>query len=64
MLAMNSNSKLVQSKLMEESGNVVLLKDLSNISAESSKEKTKNNLESIVQILSEKYSKDIHYICH
>ena len=35
MLAMNSNRKLVQSKLMEESGNVILLKDLSNISAES-----------------------------
>lgn len=58
MLAMNSNRKLVQSKMMEESGNVVLLKDLSNISAKSSQGSTRNNLESVVQTLTEKYSKD------
>ena len=51
MLAMNSNRKLVQSKMMEESGNVVLSKDLSNISAKSSQGSTRNNLETVVQTL-------------
>ena len=44
-------------QLIQETGNIVLLKDLSNISQAGKKGKTRNDLDETVQVLMEKYGK-------
>ena len=46
---------MVQNKLAKHSGKVVLLKDLSNLSARIKAGTTRNNLTSAVQQLAQKY---------
>lgn len=51
LMDMNANKKLIQKKMTEKTGNVVLLKDLSNIHAG----KQRNNLDTTIKSLREKY---------
>ena len=57
LLEMNANKKLIQKKMVEKSGNVVLLKDLSNIRAAANKGKSRNDLDNAMKLLVEKYGK-------
>ena len=52
---MKANKKLVQQKLTQESGNVILLKDISNIANSLRNEKSRNDLDSTVKLLTDKY---------
>ena len=56
LLEMKANKKLVQQTLSQESGSVILLKDLSNL-ASSMKKSTKNDLDAVVKLLIDKYGK-------
>ena len=59
LLEMKANKKLVQQQLTQETGKIVLLKDLSNI-ATASKEKTRNgNMDLTVRTLMEKYGEEL-----
>ena len=55
LLSLKANKKMVQNKLAKRSGKVVLLKDLSNLSARIKAGTTRNNLTSAVQQLAQKY---------
>lgn len=57
LLSMKANKKMVQDKISEVSGKVVLLKDLSNITTKSKKGKTRNDLDECIKTLTEKYGK-------
>lgn len=53
---MDANKKKVQQQLIEETGKVILLKDLSNLCAANSSSKTStNDLDSTVQYLMDEY---------
>ena len=54
-LAVIANKKMVQDKLAAISGKVILLKDLTNLSAEMKSGKSKNDLVSVANTLSNKY---------
>jgi len=54
-LSMNANKKIVQQALCSESGNVILLKDLSNLAANIKKKTTGNDLDDTVKMLMEKH---------
>ena len=53
-LSMKANKKIVQQTLCSESGNVILLKDLSNLAA-NIKKNTGNDLDDTVKMLMEKH---------
>ena len=55
LLNMKANKKLVQETLSQETGNVITLKDLSNIAATNKKSTTTNDLDAVVKLLVEKY---------
>ena len=55
LLCMNANKKPVQQQISQETGKVVLLKDLSNIAAKAKERTTKNDLDSCVSLLMNKY---------
>lgn len=57
LLKMNANKKLVQQKMVKESGNVVLLKDLNNIRTASHKGKSRNDLDETIKSLMDKFGK-------
>ena len=57
LLQMDANKKLVQQQVSQESGKVVLLKDLANIAANSKKGKSKNDLDTSVSQLIDRYGK-------
>ena len=57
LLEMGANKKLVQQKLIEETGNVIILKDLSNMRCNTRKRNSRNNLDSTVKALMEKYGR-------
>ena len=52
---MKANKKLIQQQLSQETGNIILLKDLSNIATAHKKEKSRNDLNLTVEALMEKY---------
>lgn len=52
---MNANKKLIQQKMAKESGNVILLKDLSNIHTATLQGKSRNDLDETITSLVEKY---------
>ena len=56
LLEMKANKKLIQNTLPQESGNIILLKDLSNL-ASSMSSSDKNNLDAVVRLLIDKYGK-------
>ena len=47
---MKANEKMVQPQLCQETGNLVLLKDLSNIALTAKKGKSRNDLDTTVQV--------------
>ena len=46
---------MVQQQLCQETGNILLLKDLSNIALAAKKGESRNDLDATVQVLMEKY---------
>jgi hypothetical protein len=52
---MNANKKLVQEAICQDTGNVVLLKDLTNIATATKKKATRNDLDAVVKLLMDKY---------
>lgn len=55
LLKLRANKMLVREQMQRESGHAVLLKDLSNISAEGKRADPRNNLPEVVRILQEKH---------
>ncbi len=55
LMKLGANKKLVQQKLIEETGNVIILKDLSNIRCNALKGNSRNDLDSTVKLLMDKY---------
>ena len=60
LLGMRANKKLIQQELCQETGKIVLLKDLSNISSDSRKGKSRNDIDQVVKTLMEKYGKILY----
>ena len=55
LLKMKAKKKMIQQQLTQETGNVVLLKDLTNIALLEKRGKTRNDLDKSVTLLMEKY---------
>lgn len=55
LLKMQANKKIVQEELYQKTGNVILLKDLTNLCTSAKKANTRNDLDSVVKLLKEKY---------
>ena len=55
LLEMKANKKMVQLEMSQETGNVVLLRDLSNIMVSQRKGKTRNDIDASVKLLMDKY---------
>ena len=54
---MKANKKLVQCQITEETGRIILLKDLTNISSAMKDGKPRNNMDSSIALLKDKYGK-------
>ena len=52
---MKANKKLIQQQLSQETGNIILLKDLSNIATTHKKAKSRNDLNLTVGALMDEY---------
>ena len=59
LLEMKANKKLVQQTLSQESGSIILLKDLSNLASSTSKS-SRNDIDVVVKMLMEKYGKFVN----
>ena len=57
MLQLRANNKLVQQRLCQETGKVILLKDLANIANRSRVQQSQNDLNETVDMLTEKYGR-------
>lgn len=57
LLQLKANKKMVKDKLAAMSGQVILLKDLSNLSIKMKSGNSRNNLDAAVNQLIEKYGK-------
>ena len=57
---MRANKKLIRQQLTQESGKIVLLKDISNIASQAKKRKYRNDLTAVVEDLIEQYGKCIY----
>ena len=57
LLEIKGNKKMIQQQLSFETGKVVLLKDLANLSSSLKKGKTRNDLDTAVQMLMKNYGK-------
>jgi len=57
MLQLRANNKLVQQRLCQETGKVILLKDLANIANKSKVQQSRNDLNKTVDMLTEKYGR-------
>ena len=55
LLEMKANKKMVQLEMSQETGNVVLPRDLSNIMVSQRKGKTRNDIDASVKLLMDKY---------
>ena len=55
LLEMKANRKMVQLEMSQETGNVVLLRDLSNIIVSQRKGKTRNDIDASVKLSMDKY---------
>ena len=51
---MKADKKMIQQEISQETGNVVLLRDLSNISQSQKKGKTRNDIDASVKMLMDK----------
>ena len=63
LLEIKANKKMVQQQLTSETGKIVLLKDLSNITTCANKGKTSNDITQCVSILTDTYGKKLLCIC-
>jgi len=54
LLEMKANKKMVQHELSLETGNIILLKDLTNIAASLKQGDTRNNLDATIGLLMNK----------
>ena len=57
MLQLRANNKLVQQRLCQETGKVILLKDLANIANRSRVQQSRNDLNETVDMLTENYGR-------
>lgn len=57
LLEMKANKKLIQRQITEETGKIILLKDLTNISSAMKDGKSRNDLDSTIAMLKDKYGK-------
>ena len=57
LLQMNVNKKLLQQELVQETGNVILLKDLTNIATAAKHGKSRNDIDVTVDTLMTRYGK-------
>ena len=55
LLELNVNKKLLREKLVKETGNVILLKDLTNIASAQKQGKSRNDLDATVNSLMSRY---------
>ena len=55
LLGLKGNKKMIQERLTQKTGKVILLKDLSNVSGEVNRGSTRNDLEKVVTTLTETY---------
>ena len=58
---MDANKKLVQQQITQDTGKIVLLKDLSNLAASAKNSSTKNDLNHCVKTLMEKYGEYMYH---
>ena len=63
LLEMKASKKMVQQQLTSETGKIVLLKDLSNITTCANKGKTSNDINQCVSILTDTYGKKLLCMC-
>ncbi|XP_065684323.1 uncharacterized protein LOC136096699 [Hydra vulgaris] len=59
LLGLKANKKLLQRELLNETGKMITLRDLSNIAASAHKSDTRNDLTAFITTLKEKYSKKV-----
>ena len=59
---MKANKKMIQQQLSHETGNVILLKDLSNIVTDYKSGKSRNDLNSTVKLLMDTYGMLMLYV--
>ena len=57
LLEMRANKKMVQQQLCQDTGNIILLKDLSNIATACKQGKSRNDLDITISTLMDKYGK-------
>ena len=57
LLEVKANKKMIQQQLTAETGQVILLKDLTNLSSSLRKGKSRNDLDAAVNFLMDNYSK-------
>ena len=57
LLEMQANKKMVQQRMCQETGKIVLLKDLSNIVTAHKQGKSRNDLDAVVAALMDNYGK-------
>ncbi len=57
LLQMNANKKMVQMQLSNETGKVILLKDLANVVTSAKRGSSRNSVDTVVDTLSTKYGK-------
>ncbi len=55
LLEMRANKKMVQQQMCQDTGNIILLKDLSNITTAHKQGKSRNDLDATVSVLMNKY---------
>ncbi len=53
---------MIQQEISEETGNIVLLRDLSNTAATSKRERTRNDIDASVRMLMGKYGKFVLFV--
>lgn len=52
---MNVNKKLLQQELVQDTGNVILLKDLTNIASAAKRGKSRNDIDVTIDTLMKRY---------
>lgn len=55
LLNMRANKKLVQQQVSKKAGQIILLKDISNISLKARRGSSRNDIDQVIKVLVEKY---------
>ena len=64
LLSVKANKKMVQDKMADMTGKVILLKDLSNLSDKMKAGRTRNDLEAAVKLLTDKHGEYMYVYVH